>query len=280
MSEEMFCLQFELNALSEVILRNEAERWIPGFIHAITENDHIERYKLACEYSEGKKVLDIACGAGKGTFMLKTEGKASFVMGCDLSTQAIRYAKHRNCHPQISFQVQNAEQFLHDENFDFVVSFETIEHLKDPIRFLENTKKNLRIGGRLIISTPIATGSVNTSPSNPYHIQEWGFTEFQDFIVSYFIIDTTYVQLYQNELINEKLKAEFEEITLARPTRIKRLFNRILSRSEPLPVQPTYARDWNSNLNHTKLEKYTGQYPVNKLGSLYSGYQLIICHNA
>jgi SAM-dependent methyltransferase len=238
----------------------------------------VDRYKLACDHSKGKKVLDIACGVGKGSYMISTEGDASFVMGCDLNPSAIRYANHRNCHPQIAFQVQDAEQFLNDEEFDLVVSFETIEHLKDPAGFLENAKKNLRTGGQLIISTPIASVPLNTSPLNPYHIQEWGFLEFQNFIGKFFSIDTIYVQLYQNAVINEKLKAEFDKKNTSHPGRIKRLLRRLLSRSLPQPNQPAYALDWNSPLNQSKLEKYTGQYSAGKVGSVYPGYQLIICN--
>lgn len=277
--EELFCIKFELDALSEVTLKNEAERWIPGFIHEITQHDHIERYKLATEYAANRDILDIACGVGLGSFILKSQGKATSVLGCDLDVDAIRYAKHRNSQEKVAFQVENAEEFISNKKFDVIVSFETIEHLPNYRDFLKNAKVNLKNDGLLIISTPISRHPLDNSPTNPYHLQEWGFVSFQNLLAEYFIIEDVYTQMYQNEFYNEKIKKEYEQ--LSKPKRknfFARGMNKVFNIEKNGQIKPPeYRHSWNSKGNHSIIEKFNYQFEIDKLGSYYSGYQIVIC---
>ena len=43
-NEEIFCLKFELNALSEVLINGSSERWVPGFSLPHVEKEHLDRY--------------------------------------------------------------------------------------------------------------------------------------------------------------------------------------------------------------------------------------------
>ena len=56
---------------------------------------------------------------------------ATSVEGVDISQQAIRHAKQRYGHlPGVEFQVADCTKLpFGDEEFDRVVSFETLEHL-------------------------------------------------------------------------------------------------------------------------------------------------------
>ena len=275
--EEFFALKFEMETLAEITIKNESERWVPGLIHSITENDHLERYKLASSFVKGKNVLDIACGVGKGSLIMKTTGDAFFIQGCDLDPVAIRYAQHRNYDSKISFNVENAEKYISEKPFDTIVSFETIEHLKNYNQFLENCSLNLTGGGQLIISTPISAHSFDNSPSNPYHNQEWGFNEFQNLLQKYFTIDTVFVQLYQNSINNEKIADDFKKNKTNRNLFFKKIINRFLHSSYKIEY-PAYETNWHSKLNYSKIEKYVGQYPECKLGVEYIGYQIIVCN--
>lgn len=123
------------------------------------------RYETAARYVKDKRVLDIACGVGYGSQILRRAG-ATNVVGVDLSPEGIEYAKQRYQTSGIEFVCADAEQFQSSEQFDVVVSFETIEHLPHPTKFLENIRSLLIPGGDLILSVPLG----ETRHFDPYHL--------------------------------------------------------------------------------------------------------------
>jgi len=104
---------------------------------------HVERYKFA-RSRVGGYVLDAACGVGYGSQMLNS---VSEVTGIDVEPKAIDYA--RSHYPGPAYKLANVETHQY-ESYDWVVSFETIEHLKRP----ELALSGFRASSNLIISTP------------------------------------------------------------------------------------------------------------------------------
>ncbi|MDB3944013.1 class I SAM-dependent methyltransferase [Candidatus Pelagibacter sp.] len=98
---------------------------------------------------EKGKLLDVGCGRGD---MLKAFKKNNFsVFGIDLSKES-----KEMCHP---INVQNInledENFNYtEENFDIIFSKSLIEHLNNPINFMNSCKKLLSDSGCLVIMTP------------------------------------------------------------------------------------------------------------------------------
>ena len=80
-----------LNSFAEEsILPRTGERYIPGESR-VTGIESMHRYAVAAELAAGRRVLDIACGEGYGSFMLSQ--KAASVVGVDLNRQAVEAAK-------------------------------------------------------------------------------------------------------------------------------------------------------------------------------------------
>lgn len=104
---------------------------------------HLERYFFASQHTEGT-VLDAACGCGYGSKILHDTG--SFVTGIDLEKEAIDYA--RKYYPGPEYILADVTRY--HGKYDWVVSFETLEHLKEP----ELALKCFRDSRRLIVSTP------------------------------------------------------------------------------------------------------------------------------
>ncbi|QDA59355.1 class I SAM-dependent methyltransferase [Hymenobacter jejuensis] len=282
--EENFCLKFELKTLAEVILRNESERWVPGFLHSSTEYSHIERYKLSCIYSKGKKVIDIACGVGKGSYVLAKEGGAYSVKGYDIQHDAIRYARWRNKLENVKFDFGDAEKLQAFEEFDLAVSFETVEHLKDYKAFVKNIHNSLRSDGLFLVSTPISSVAVNKNPINPYHVQEWGFKEFQKIISEYFIIEKIYVQLYPLPL-NSSSSIELQEVAAVNHSLSSRILRKlkIMLSNKPVSLdvinKNTGMITEETNMNESllpEIEEFVGQYDENELGVIRTGYQILV----
>ena len=103
---------------------------------------HLERYKFAMARANGF-ILDAACGTGYGSFMLNQVGECT---GVDIEPEAIVYAIEN--YPGPDYRIGDVCD-VHGE-FDWVVSFETIEHVQDPGAALDA----FRSSNNLIISSP------------------------------------------------------------------------------------------------------------------------------
>ncbi len=57
-----------------------------------------------------------------------------------------------------------------DESFDYVVSFQVIEHINDDREFVREIHRVLRKGGRFIVTTPNRPMSLTR---NPWHVREY-----------------------------------------------------------------------------------------------------------
>jgi 2-polyprenyl-3-methyl-5-hydroxy-6-metoxy-1,4-benzoquinol methylase len=146
---------------------------------------HLRRYQTASRYVQGKRVLDIASGAGFGSKMLKDAGAAS-VVGVDIAPTSIRYAQEHYQVPGVQFVQADAEVFEGDDLFDVIVSFETIEHVPHPDRFLAQIRKNLRPDGHFLLSVPLG----ETRHIDPYHLHVFDQADvFKRFEAAGFAID-------------------------------------------------------------------------------------------
>jgi ubiquinone/menaquinone biosynthesis C-methylase UbiE len=159
------------------------ERIVPGKTAEALFREHEVRYVFAGGYVAGKEVLDVACGTGVGTEFLRQAG-ATKVWGLDLDQEAITFAKakYRNC----EFAQSDATDLcLPDDSVDVVVSFETLEHLKDQEKFLKESRRVLRSNGIFICSTPNTT-IYHLLGANPYHVHELTTGEFEKILAAHF----------------------------------------------------------------------------------------------
>jgi 2-polyprenyl-3-methyl-5-hydroxy-6-metoxy-1,4-benzoquinol methylase len=104
---------------------------------------HLARYEFAKSRVSGF-VLDAACGVGYGTQMLS---ETCDVTGVDIHPDAIDYARTHYFGP--TYKLADIEKTKPDK-YDWVVSFETVEHLEYP----ELALCGFRTSEKLIISTP------------------------------------------------------------------------------------------------------------------------------
>jgi len=136
------------------------ERVVPDDMHekATIYSEHLIRYAMALRYCAEKDVLDIACGTGYGTHML--ESVSDKVTGGDNDKETLEYARKNYGLDLklIDLEVQPITKVF-KKKFEVIVSFETIEHLKDPQFFLRNVKGALAPKGLFLLSIPVSNRS-------------------------------------------------------------------------------------------------------------------------
>ncbi|MGD9200028.1 MAG: class I SAM-dependent methyltransferase [Chitinispirillia bacterium] len=141
------------------------------------------RYNFINKYCAEKDVLDIPCGMGWGTSLLK---KCRTLIGVDISEEAINDAKQRYGN-KASFQVGSMNQLNFSENsFDLISCLEGIEHVPIDVgtSLIAECHRVLRSEGILIISSPYCTTGEHSG--NPFHVKEYKIDELTELLKPYF----------------------------------------------------------------------------------------------
>lgn len=113
--------------------------------------DYIE--KLFKYYRKNpKKILDLACGTGEATLILKKRGYT--VVGLDNSKEMIEVAKKKVGSEEIEFVIQDMRNFELDDKFDAVISlFDSLNNLEkdeDLYKTFRSVRKHIKNDGIFI----------------------------------------------------------------------------------------------------------------------------------
>jgi len=131
-----------------------AEEWDRRY-----ENPTIQ-YRRSIEFNiisknikRGNKALDVGCGTGRHTFFLLEKG--CNVIGVDISLKMLevlkRKAEERKYYLPLFLANCNKLPF-ETESFDVVVSiYGPLTHLRNPIRCIQEMKRVLRKGGKVVV---------------------------------------------------------------------------------------------------------------------------------
>lgn len=167
------------------------ERMVPE-LHkgSLIYAEHMIRYLAAEDVIKNKVVLDIASGSGYGTKLLARHAKK--VIGVDVSKEAIEYAKVHYGGKNIDYKVGDGESIpLETDSVDVVVTFETIEHIKDYKKFLDEIARVLKPEGVAIVSTP---NDLEFAEGNHYHLHEFRYKELEKLLAKHFTFTKPFFQ--------------------------------------------------------------------------------------
>jgi SAM-dependent methyltransferase len=161
---------------------NSGERQIGKKLSEIRA-DHINRYLLAVDmikkYCSEKFLygLDIFCGNGYGEEIL-TKNLNTEVIAYDGSLETINFAGQYYQSKNVKFLHKMFPFELEENIFDFVISLESVEHIKEYGLFVKELSKTLKNDGILIISTPNERKNNLIKNNNAFHYRHFNQDEF------------------------------------------------------------------------------------------------------
>jgi 2-polyprenyl-3-methyl-5-hydroxy-6-metoxy-1,4-benzoquinol methylase len=177
------------------------EHFVPGgttdLKSAIAAGDanavhHLVRYAWAEKVLldiQPPSVVDLACGAGYGSFQLARRLAGSHVLGIDYDAGAIESAKKQYRAPNLGYAVGDAtrwEETIGRERFDCVVAFDMIEHVPHREILMQNVVEHLAANGQLLLSTPCGWDQTRLEPEWEFHRIEYSARSLYDFLRRYF----------------------------------------------------------------------------------------------
>jgi 2-polyprenyl-3-methyl-5-hydroxy-6-metoxy-1,4-benzoquinol methylase len=101
------------------------------------------------QYCPTSKLLDIGCGGG--SFLVEARRSGYEVVGLDVSDFFVNHCRQKQRLAVHHGSLEDLE--LPAESFDVLTSFDVVEHHPDPKNLLRHTRRLLRLGGYIIIST-------------------------------------------------------------------------------------------------------------------------------
>jgi ubiquinone/menaquinone biosynthesis C-methylase UbiE len=203
------------------------ERLVPGIPrleNMITEE--LARLSFVRSRFPDKVILDAGSGLGHGSLLIAENG-ARWVLGVDISEEAVDYAAENYLRGNLAFGVADCTRLgVKDESFDMVCSLELIEHLVKPDRYLAEVCRVLKPQGLYFMSTP--NREVSSRPDGraswAFHEREYALEELRELLETYFReveIWGTSVPVYDQHPIRAVTKSPLSQIKHLLPSRLR-----------------------------------------------------------
>lgn len=157
----------------------------------VSQNDPSDNYvfqRSLLAYVEAAKlvsddVLELGTGSGYGVEIIAPKSKR-FVTVDKHKTEAV-INMDKKISGQVEFLKMRVPPFTNipDNSFDYVITFQVIEHIKKDKDFVNEIYRVLKNDGELIVTTPNRKMSLSR---NPWHIREYTVCELESLLLSRF----------------------------------------------------------------------------------------------
>jgi SAM-dependent methyltransferase len=152
--------------------------------------DHVVRYEKASEFllNNHKSTSnlfggDIFCGNGYGSNII-AKNTNCLTIGIDASSEAIDLANEYYANDKMFFVVKKFPFTLPENIFDFIISFETIEHVIEDKGLVDEFSRSLKSGGYLFLSAPNEEICSFEKNNYEFHVKHYRFEEIVNLLIS------------------------------------------------------------------------------------------------
>ncbi len=140
---------------------------------------HLVAYNTALKQVSGK-VLEVGCGEGYGVGILAPKTN-EYIAIDKFQTNLDAYTKKFE---QVVFEQVSVPPLPYPDNtFDYIVSFQVIEHIEEDEALVKEMQRVLKPGGVMIMTTPNIKMSLTR---NPWHVREYTVQGLQNLLEKYF----------------------------------------------------------------------------------------------
>jgi len=152
-------------------------------------------HKFAYEFARGRiasgRVLDVGCNIGYG--LLHLHPVSSYLAGVDVSPTAIAEARRRTAGLGIDVHLLESDRLpFANDSFDYVTSFQVIEHVESVPDYLREIARVLRPSGQAFFTTPnrLIRLDPGMAPWNPHHLREFSPDDLRDSVSEIMTVET------------------------------------------------------------------------------------------
>lgn len=170
---------------------NSGERQVAINIDGIRK-DHILRYNLVCSFIKDNLLYkntigaDIFCGNGYGSYLVASTLKNTTLLSIDASEEAIKLAKkYYSFEDKIIYKNKFFPFKLEKNKYDYIISFESIEHIENDIKFIETLILSIKNNGYLFLSTPNEEIMSLKKNPNKFHYRHYTQNEISNIFEKY-----------------------------------------------------------------------------------------------
>lgn len=126
-----------------------------------------------------QKILEVGCGSG--CFLKLAQAQGHDVRGLDINETAVAAAKGDGLRVDCEELSEYAKE--REAQYDCLCAFQLLEHLQDPLEFLQDALKVVKPGGLLLLATPNAESFLRYQYTlldmPPHHMTQWSLGSYR-----------------------------------------------------------------------------------------------------
>jgi len=138
----------------------KAEFYSNGYYAGLAPESRFREVMTMLGKLKGERLLDIGCGDGSFTVLLKEALGAKEAAGIEIASEAITAVEEKGIRA-CQLDIDTEPYPFDDDYFDVIYCGEIIEHLFNPDHLLEEVYRTLKPEGICLISTPNLAGWPN-----------------------------------------------------------------------------------------------------------------------
>lgn len=156
--------------------------WEGQNYHRNSQSQQIAALELLNQFSlrGDEAILDAGCGDGKITKDLAQRVPQGSVIGIDLSSSQIAFAKSMETE-NLSFEVADIQELPFDQQFDLVTCLTSIQWVPDQAKAFKSLYRTLKPQGKLLLTLPTGmTWQLSEAVREVISRDEWKAFSFRD----------------------------------------------------------------------------------------------------